>query len=87
MPFGSGCRTRHARQCTSNPPVRPFIESFNGTFRAQCLNHSLFTDGHKAQIVTEQWRQEYNHRRPHSSLGYLAPAAFTEQIRLSLSVV
>ena len=41
---------------------------------------------HEAQIVTEEWRQEYNHRRPHSSLGYLPPAVFAEQVRLSLPV-
>ena len=39
-----------------------------------------------AQIVTEECRQEYNHRRPHSSLGYLPPAVFAEQVRLSLPV-
>ncbi|MCL4247743.1 MAG: transposase [Anaerolineae bacterium] len=37
--------------------------------------------------VLEQWRQEYNQRRPHSSLGYLAPAAFAQQARLSLNLV
>lgn len=67
-----------------SPWENPFIESFNGTFRSDCLKRWLFTDGHEAQIVIEQWRQEYNHRRPHSSLGYLAPAAFAEQARLSL---
>jgi len=69
-----------------SPWENPFIESFNGTFRADCLNRWVFTDGHEAQIVTEQWRQEYNHRRPHSSRGYLAPAAFAEKVRLSFSL-
>ncbi len=67
-----------------SPWENPFIESFNGTFRSDCLKRWLFADGHEAQIVIEQWRQEYNHRRPHSSLGYLAPVAFAEQARLSL---
>jgi putative transposase len=31
-------------------------------------------------MAIEQWRQEYNQRRPHSSLGYLPPAAFAEQV-------
>jgi putative transposase len=78
------------RQCKTlyispgSPWENPFIESFNGTFRTECLNRWVFADGHEAQLVIEDWRQEYNHRRPHSSLGYLAPAAFMEQIRLSL---
>jgi putative transposase len=62
----------------------PFIESFNGTFRAKCLNRWLFADGQEAQTIIEQWCQEYNHHRPHSSLDYLPPAAFAEKFRLSL---
>jgi transposase InsO family protein len=27
----------------------------------------------------ESWRHEYNHRRPHSSLGNLSPAEFAAQ--------
>ncbi|MBI1277593.1 MAG: transposase [Anaerolineaceae bacterium] len=48
--------------------------SFNGTFRSECLDRWLFADGQQAQTVIEQWRLEYNHHRPHSSLGYLPPA-------------
>ncbi len=78
------------RQCKTiyispgSPWENPFIESFNGTFRTECLNRWVFADGHEAQVIIEDWRQDYNHRRPHSSLSYLAPAAFAEQIRLSL---
>jgi transposase InsO family protein len=70
-----------------SPWENPFIESFNGTFRSECLDRWVFADGREAQIVTEQWRQEYNHRRPHSSLGYQTPAAFAQQARLSLELV
>jgi len=70
-----------------SPWENPFIESFNGTFRSECLNRWVFPDGREAQLVIEQWRQEYNQRRPHSSLGYLPPAAFAEQVRLSLPLV
>ena len=62
-----------------SPWENPFIESFNGTFRGECLNRWIFTDGQEAQAIIEQWRQEYNHRRPHSSLGYLPPAMFADQ--------
>lgn len=70
-----------------SPWENPFIESFNGTFRSECLDRWVFDSGREAQIIIQQWRQEYNHRRPHSSLGYLPPAAFAEQVRLSLAVV
>ncbi|MBW7883644.1 MAG: IS3 family transposase [Caldilineaceae bacterium] len=76
------CHTLYIKP--GSPWENPFIESFNGTFRAACLNRWLFADGQEAQTVIEQWRQEYNHHRPHSSLGYLTPAAFAEQSRLSL---
>lgn len=65
-----------------SPWENPFIESFNGTFRTECLNRWVFADGREAQTIIEQWRQEYNHHRPHSSLGYTPPAAFAEKSRL-----
>ena len=70
-----------------SPWENPFAESFNGTFRGECMGRWIFADGHEAQTVIEEWQQEYNHRRPHSSLGYLAPAVFAEQVRLSLNLV
>ncbi len=69
-----------------SPWENPFIESFNGTFRSDCLDRWIFENGHEAKIVIEQWRQEYNQRRPHSSLGYLPPAVFADQARLSLNL-
>jgi putative transposase len=70
-----------------SPWENPFIESFNGTFRDECLDRWIFANGQEAQSVIEPWRQEYNHHRPHSSLGYLTPASFAEQARLSLELV
>ncbi len=51
------------------------------------MDRWLFAGGREAQLVSEQWRQEYNHRRPHSRLGYLPPAVFANQARLTLDVV
>lgn len=56
-------------------------------FRSECLARWLFADGREAQAIIEQWRQEYNHRRPPSGLGYLPPAVFADQARLTLDVV
>ena len=33
----------------------------------------------EAQVLLEDWRIEYNMKRPHSSLGWLAPAAYAER--------
>ena len=51
-------------------------ESFNGKFRDECLSLEWFRNRTEAKVVIENWRQHYNEVRPHSSLGYLTPAAF-----------
>jgi len=48
-------------------------ESFNGTFRKECLNAEIFGSLTEARVVIEQWRCRYNERRPHSSQHYVTP--------------
>jgi putative transposase len=57
------------------------VESFNGKLRDECLNREWFRDLRETRAVIESWRQFYNHRRPHSALGYQTPAQFREQSR------
>ncbi|MFC1955565.1 transposase, partial [Chloroflexota bacterium] len=52
-------------------------ESFNSKLRDELLNGEVFTTLAEARILIEQWRREYNHVRPHSSLGYRSPAPET----------
>lgn len=49
-------------------------ESFNGTFRRECLNAEVFGSLTEARVVIEQWRSRYNKHRPHSSQNYTTPA-------------
>ena len=63
-----------------SPWENGFNESFNSKFRDELLNGELFTSLKEAKVVTEDYRLEYNHRRPHSSLGYQTPAAFAAQV-------
>lgn len=56
-------------------------ESFNGKFRDECLSLEWFRSRAEAKAVIETWRQHYNEVRPHSSLGYLTPAAFAAMVR------
>lgn len=51
-------------------------ESFNGRLRDECLNAEWWGNLREAQNVIEQWREHYNHRRPHSSLNYWTPMQF-----------
>ncbi len=61
------------------PTDNPFIESFNGSFRDECLNTNWFLSLEDAREKIEAWRQEYNHFRPHSSLGDKTPNEWMEQ--------
>jgi putative transposase len=59
------------------PVDNAFIESFNGRFRAECLNAHWFPTVDHARVVIEAWRIEYNEDRAHSSIGRRTPAEFT----------
>lgn len=58
------------------PVQNAFIESFNSKLRDECLNEYVFTTLAEARAIIEGWRQDYNHLRPHSSLGALTPVEF-----------
>ncbi|MGA0129564.1 MAG: IS3 family transposase [Burkholderiales bacterium] len=58
------------------PTDNAFIESFNGSFRDECLNTNWFMSLEDARKKIETWRQDYNHFRPHSSLDDTAPVLF-----------
>jgi putative transposase len=63
------------------PMQNGFVESFNGRLRDECLNEHLFSTLASARRIIEAWRTDYNTVRPHSSLGGLAPAEFTNRPR------
>lgn len=58
------------------PTDNAFIESFNGRFRAECLNQHWFLSVHDAQKKCDEWRVDYNRNRPHSALGNISPEEF-----------
>jgi putative transposase len=60
------------------PIQNAFIESFNSRLRDECLNEHLFDSLAEARQIIEAWRLDYNHARPHSSLGTLTPNEFAE---------
>ena len=57
-----------------SPWENGYIESFNGKLRDELLNGEIFFTLHEARTLIEWWRREYNHLRPHSSLGNRPPA-------------
>jgi putative transposase len=72
-----------ARVDASIKPIAPgspwengYAESFHGRLRDELLNVEEFADVMHAKVLADRWRSDYNHRRPHSSLKYMTPAAF-----------
>jgi putative transposase len=60
------------------PVDNAFIESFNGSFRDECLNVNWFLSIQDAWQKIEAWRRDYNVFWPHSSLGDMTPHEYAE---------
>ena len=58
----------------ASPWENGYNESFNGRLRDELLNGEMFYTLAEAKAIIEEWREHYNHIRPHSSLGYKPPA-------------
>jgi putative transposase len=75
-------RWAHERQVThrfiapGKPTQNAHLESFNGKLRDECLNEHEFLSLSHARELLEAFREDYNHQRPHSSLGKMTPAQF-----------
>jgi putative transposase len=63
-------------------PGRPMqnghVESFHGRLRDEYLNTSWFRTLNDVRYTLANWRREYNHERPHSSLDYRTPHEFRQ---------
>jgi len=59
-----------------SPWENGYVESFNGNLRDEVLNRESFLSLAEARYVLDEWRLDYNHRRPHSALGWQTPAAY-----------
>ena len=61
-------------------PGRPmqngFIERFNRLYREAVLDAYLFFELHEVRLLTTEWMEEYNHRRPHEALDNLTPSEY-----------
>jgi putative transposase len=64
-----------------SPWENGYAESFNSRMRDELLDGELFLHLNEMKYVVERWRMDYNHYRPHSSLGYMTPAGFAELCR------
>jgi len=56
------------------PQRRYTAEEIIGKLRDELLEREIFCTLGEAQVLVERWGLQYNHRRPHSSLGNRLPA-------------
>lgn len=71
---------RHGVRIDFSRPGKPtdnaYIETFNGSFRDECLNVHWFASLSEARRLIEAWRRDYNISRPHIALGNLSPVEY-----------
>jgi putative transposase len=59
-----------------SPWENAYSETFISRLRDELLNREVFANLKEAQVLAGDYREHYNHRRPHGALGYLTPAEF-----------
>ncbi len=74
-------RTGSAYIDPGSPWQNAYVESFGGRVRDELLAVEMFSCLTEARVLIEDWRIDYNHHRPHSALGMMAPAAFAASLR------
>jgi transposase InsO family protein len=57
-----------------------YAESFNARVRDELLECETFASLAEARYLAREWRRDYDGKRPHSSLGYMTPAAFAASL-------
>ena len=75
----------HGVQIDFSRPGKPtdnsFVESFNGSFRDECLNVHWLESLEEAREKIETWRIDYNDSRPHQGLKDMTPTEFALKSR------
>lgn len=58
------------------PWENAYSESFISRLRDELLDREVFANLKEAKVLAKDYRDHYNHHRPHGALGYLTPAEF-----------
>ena len=68
------------------PWENAYSETFISRFSDELLKREVFADLLEAKVLVDDYREHYNHNRPHSALGYQTPAQFAEAADLESKV-
>lgn len=63
-----------------SPWQNGYVESFHDKFRRECLAREIFYTLSESRVVIGDWREKYNHVRPHQSLGMATPKEFAAKV-------
>ncbi len=66
-----------------SPWENGYAESFHSKMRDEFLALEVFENVAAARKLTTAWKEDYNHHRPHSSLGYVTPVVFAARCTAS----
>lgn len=80
------CRFNSAGICfidPGSPWQNGYVESFNSRLRDELLSVEILDTLIQAQILAEDWRNDYNWNRPHSALGNQPPAKYAATLKTS----
>ena len=58
------------------PWENAYSETFISRLRDELLDREVFANLKEAKVLAEDYRDHYNHHRPHGALNYLTPAEF-----------